>query len=212
MRNRSLWERIIAHRLDGTVGSAPYSVKLAQAEGWTAQHTARVIEEYRRFVYLTQVADTQMTPSEPVDRAWHMHLTFTRNYWDEFCAKVLGKPLHHDPCAGDEDMPRYRVQYQQTMALYEQEFGARPPRDIWEPVGIPKEVLVGGAVGVLGAVIMVWRMAGAGPGLPGLGILGMIMMVAGFSYAAHFSPTSWKKGQVSGSVGGCGDGCGGCGG
>ena len=197
MRNRALWDRIVAHRLDAAAGSAPYSVKL---------------EEYRRFVYLTQVADTQMTPSEPVDRAWHMHLTFTRNYWDEFCAKVLSTPLHHDPCTGDEEMPRYRSQYEQTMALYEHEFGTRPPRDIWEPVRIPKEVIVGGAVGLLGAVVMVLRMAGEGPGLPGLGVAGMITMVAGFAYAAHFAPASWKRGKASGTIGGCGDGCGGCGG
>lgn len=137
MQNSDLWERLEAFRFDASEGTAPYWVKPARAEGWEAVHTARVIEEYRRFLYLTQVAPGEITPSEPMDRAWHMHLTFTRRYWGDLCGTVLGRPLHHDPCAGAEDMPRYNAQYADTLALYEAEFGAPPPADIWpSPDGV----------------------------------------------------------------------------
>lgn len=130
MRNDELWARLQAHAFDGP-GSAPFSVKLARAEGWTPAYTARVIEEYRRFLYLTQISPRQVTPSQIVDAAWHMHLTFTRDYWEVLCPKVIGKPVHHQPCAGEEEMPRYRDQFAATKALYEAEFGAEPPVDIW---------------------------------------------------------------------------------
>ncbi len=131
MRNPQLWARLVAFEFDKGQGSAPYSVKLARAEGWSAAFAARVIEEYRRFLYLTQVSDRQVTPSQIVDAAWHMHLTFTRDYWEDLCPKVIGRPVHHQPCAGEEEMPRYRDQFAATKALYEAEFGAEPPADIW---------------------------------------------------------------------------------
>lgn len=130
MRNPELWARLQAFEFDGQ-GSAPFSVKLARAEGWDAGLTARVIEEYRKFLYLTQVSHTQVTPSEAVDAAWHMHMTYTRTYWDALCGEVLGKPLHHEPCAGDEEMPRYRDQFHETRLLYASEFEQEPPREIW---------------------------------------------------------------------------------
>ena len=131
MRDPDLWARLQAHVFDSADSAAPYSVKLARAEGWSAAYTARVIEEYRRFLYLTQVSDTQVTPCQVVDAAWHMHLTFTRDYWGALCPEVIGKPVHHQPCAGEEEMPRYRDQFAATKALYRAEFGEDPPADIW---------------------------------------------------------------------------------
>ncbi len=131
MRHPELWARLEGYSFDTGTGSAPFSVKLARAEGWSAAFTARVIGEYRRFLYLTQVSDRQVTPSQIVDAAWHMHLTFTRDYWDDLCLNVIGTPVHHQPCAGDEEMPRYRNQFAATKALYEAEFGHEPPVEIW---------------------------------------------------------------------------------
>lgn len=131
MRNPDLWARLEAFEFDKGRGTAPFSVKLALGEGWSVAFTARVIEEYRRFLYLTQVSDRQVTPSQIVDAAWHMHLTFTRDYWEDLCPNVIGKAVHHQPCAGEEEMPRYRNQYAATKALYEAEFGMEPPADIW---------------------------------------------------------------------------------
>ncbi len=80
MLDPALWQRIATHPMDAPTGTAPFSIKLALAEGWDKAHTKHVIEEYRRFVYLTQISDGPITPSEQIDRAWHMHLTFTRDY------------------------------------------------------------------------------------------------------------------------------------
>lgn len=130
MRNPELWARLSAYEFDG-VGSAPFSAKLAEAEGWSATFTTEVLEEYRRFLYLTQMGDAQVTLSKVVDAAWHLHLSFTRDYWDVLCGEVIGAPMHHQPCAGEEEMPRYREQFAATRALYEAEFEEQPPTAIW---------------------------------------------------------------------------------
>ncbi len=134
MQNPELWARLQAFRFDADGVSAPYSAKLAEDQRWTSAYTERVIEEYRRFLYLTQVSAAPVTPSIVVDHAWHMHLNFTRSYWDDLCGDILGAPLHHDPCAGDDEMPLYGRQYEATLRLYQAEFGAGAPEDIW-PIG-----------------------------------------------------------------------------
>src|SRR5262249_44352050 len=71
-------------------------------------------------------------PSEQVDEAWHMHLTFTRSYWTELCGNVLQRPLHHEPTRGGSDEHLKHVAlYEHTLALYRETFGSEPPPDIW---------------------------------------------------------------------------------
>lgn len=73
-----------------------------------------------------------MTPSRDVDEAWHLHLIYTRSYWDDLCGKVLRRPLHHNPTSGGAaNARRFREAYEATLAAYEHEFRAKPPADIW---------------------------------------------------------------------------------
>ena len=72
-----------------------------------------------------------VTPSVAVDKAWHLHLTYTRSYWDELCGQVLGKPLHHHPTQGGQQQRQlFENYYVQTLESYQQFFGC-PPDDIW---------------------------------------------------------------------------------
>lgn len=93
----ALIERLHAYSLDAPNVALPYSVRLAQREGWSSDHTAEVIAEYKRFTFLAVSTGQVATPSKAVDAAWHLHLEYTREYWDVFCAQVLGAPLHHTP-------------------------------------------------------------------------------------------------------------------
>src|SRR4051794_29247128 len=70
----------------------PFSARLAREQGWTRAQAERVVREYLRFVYLAATAGHPVTPSKMVDEAWHLHLTYTRGYWDELCGRVLGMP------------------------------------------------------------------------------------------------------------------------
>jgi hypothetical protein len=88
--------------------------------------------EYRRFVFLAMEAGHPVTPSEQVDQAWHLHLLYTRSYWDDLCGQVLGRPLHHGPTqGGPAEGAKFHDWYRATLDSYERIFGRRPPADIW---------------------------------------------------------------------------------
>jgi uncharacterized protein (TIGR04222 family) len=78
-----------------------------------------------------------MCPSEQVDAAWHMHLTYTRSYWKRFCGDVLARPLHHDPTAGGPvEADKHLRMYEDTLAAYREAFGRVPPADVWPPAAV----------------------------------------------------------------------------
>ncbi|UXI70369.1 TIGR04222 domain-containing membrane protein [Tahibacter amnicola] len=129
--HQALWQRIAAHDF-GTRGDAlDFPARLAREHGWSRSHAEQAIEEYRRFCFLAVVAPDPVTPSDVVDEVWHLHLTYSRDYWETFCPCVLGKSLHHQPTRGgrDEDHKHYR-QYADTLASYQAWFGA-PPAEFW---------------------------------------------------------------------------------
>lgn len=123
---RALWERATAHPFENPAVVLDFARRLARTMGWSLQTARAGIEEYRRFCFLAALATEPVTPSEEVDEIWHLHLTYSRDYWDVWCARVLGRALHHDPTAGGPvEHSRYRAQYAETLALYESYFG--PP-------------------------------------------------------------------------------------
>lgn len=132
-----LWAQIQALDLDDPDASFPFSNRLARDNGWSPAFSRRVVDEYKRFVYLSQVSSRTVTPSDEVDQAWHLHLTYTRHYWETMCDQVLGRPLHHGPTrGGDAEQERYIGCYSETLALYEHEFGEKPPTDVWPDTDI----------------------------------------------------------------------------
>ena len=107
-----------------------FPARLARENGWSLPQAERVIEEYRRFAFLAATAGHPVTPSDAVDQAWHLHLTYTRDYWGRFCP-LLGRELHHGPTEGGEaEHARFFHQYAETLRSYEAAFGT-PPADLW---------------------------------------------------------------------------------
>ena len=99
-----VYDRVLAFRFDPEGTAYTFSDRLAKENGWSAGFTARVVEEYRKFAFLAAAAGHPVSPSHAVDEAWHLHLVYTRSYWDEFCGKVLRTPLHHEPSTGGDDV------------------------------------------------------------------------------------------------------------
>lgn len=97
-----LYLRLKAFDLDVERSELPFSARLARENGWSQDYARRVIEEYKRFLFLVSVSDQMLTPSEAVDEAWHLHLTYSKSYWDDLCGKVLERPLHHQPTEGGQ--------------------------------------------------------------------------------------------------------------
>ncbi len=125
---RELWRRIAAHSFEIPDHSLTFAARLARDHGWTIDHARRAIEEYRRFCFLAVTGEDQATPSEEIDAVWHQHLTYSRDYWQDWCGKALERPLHHQPTqGGPNESARFARQYAETLARYEACFGPPDP-------------------------------------------------------------------------------------
>lgn len=127
-----LYHRIQAFEIDQPNALLPFSKRLARENHWSLTYTQQVIEEYKKFLFLAIVANHPVTPSDAIDQVWHLHLTYTHSYWNELCAQVLQKPLHHHPTRGGvQQRERFWHCYCQTLESYEKFFGDRAPNQIW---------------------------------------------------------------------------------
>ncbi len=127
-----LYEKINAFPLDRADAAFPFSRRLRLENGWTDDYTRRVLTEYRRFLFLAAVCEHPVSPPDAVDQAWHLHMVYTRSYWDELCGETLGFPLHHGPTRGGQaESDKFTDWYAKTRETYRTWFGAEPPPDIW---------------------------------------------------------------------------------
>ena len=127
-----LWSRLQNFALDDPHSRLPFSLRLARENGWSRHFAGRVIGEYKKFCYLAMTAGSPVSPSDSVDQAWHLHLIYTRSYWDDFCSRVLRRPFHHNPSkGGPEERDKFRGLYAETLDIYRRVFGLSPPGDIW---------------------------------------------------------------------------------
>ena len=237
--NPELFDKIVSLVINKADAEFPYTARLARENMWDMPFAIRVCAEYRKFLYLAAISSHEVTPSEAVDAAWHLHLVYTQSYWDDLCAGILNRPLHHVPSeGGNKQLAYYKERYASTLSVYEQEFGELPPTDIWPSVGrrfhnagqtrsvdatrywiIRKPgafiyLLVGVVFMVLG-----WHDLGATfhTVLPAaIFFAGMASVFAGAAVFDGADPDSNKSssgcGGCGGGCGGCGGGCGGCGG
>lgn len=229
MRDPDLMSRLEAHCFGDAPGDQSFASKLAAQEQWDLGYAARVVAEYRRFLYLTQISETPVTPSVPVDKAWHLHLTMTRDYWQVLCKDVLRNDLHHDAAKGGEDGERMADQYATTRQLYVQEFGSVAPPDIWPIPGQAPDaerggripLIVGSATGIAGGTLLFLDAPllgvlglGLGGGLIIWGLITMKPAKAGHSGGAFVAGCSGghSAGKGASADGGSGDGGAGCGG
>ncbi len=130
--NIELYNRIQTFSLDRPYSPLSFSKRLAKDNSWSLDYAKRVIEEYKKFVFLAVVAGHPVSPSDQVDQVWHLHLCYTRSYWQEFCPKILQTTLHHDPSGGgSSEQLKFDNLYNKTLESYKQFFGYNPPIDIW---------------------------------------------------------------------------------
>jgi uncharacterized protein (TIGR04222 family) len=123
--------RIEAFALDEPGVMDTFSRRLARENGWSAAYTRRVVREYKRFLTLAVTTTHAVSPSEPVDQAWHLHVLYSARY-RRFCAEVLGCRLDHGPSDGGSAEREHFVRaYEQTLVSYQQRFGEPPPPDVW---------------------------------------------------------------------------------
>ncbi|MBE9033331.1 TIGR04222 domain-containing membrane protein [filamentous cyanobacterium LEGE 11480] len=129
---RATYKRLNDYDFDRPDSTLPFSRRLTKENRWSRDYTDRAIREYKRFAFMAVVARHPVSPSDQVDQVWHLHLTYTRSYWQEFCDEILGTPLHHEPTKGGaNERAKHDDWYRRTLESYEQIFGHAPPADLW---------------------------------------------------------------------------------
>lgn len=124
------WETLQNLQIDDPASEFKFSDRLARENSWTKKFSLQVIEEYKKFVFLAKHADHPVTPSLEVDEAWHLHMIYTRSYWNEMC-KEIDYQLHHGPTKGGKvEKDKYTNWYNKTLESYRKYFG-EPPINIW---------------------------------------------------------------------------------
>jgi hypothetical protein len=77
--------------------------------------------------------DRDIVPCKLVDEIWHQHILDTTAYRTD-CESVFGRFLAHFPYFGmrnEEDAQALNDAYEETLDLYEREFG-QPPDGTWK--------------------------------------------------------------------------------
>jgi hypothetical protein len=132
LEEKMLREKIENFQLDEAGAALPFTSRLAREQAWSHAFAGKVAREYLRFIHLAMVAGHPVTPSEQVDHAWHLHLIYTRSYWQKLCRETLGKDLHHGPTNGGRaEGEKFVDWYEKTLESYRRIFGEAPPPDIW---------------------------------------------------------------------------------
>jgi hypothetical protein len=128
----TLWKKLLAFEFDEPRTEFTFEKRLARENGWSRNYTKRVITEYKRFIFLCIVSKNGVTPSDPVDQAWHLHLTYTNSYWNLMCKDILNKEIHHNPTkGGKKEGEKFNIFYDKTREMYKEYFGVDQPGDIW---------------------------------------------------------------------------------
>lgn len=127
-----LWEKITHFKFDDDSVDFRFSHRLARENNWSLKYAEDVIEEYKKFIFLCCLTKVGVTPSDQVDQVWHLHLTFTKSYWIDFCQKTLEKEIHHNPTKGGiQENKKFDDFYTQTKEEYRRLFNSEPPLSIW---------------------------------------------------------------------------------
>ena len=62
-----LWNRIQNFELDDVNSAYTFSDRLALENGWTLEYALRVIDEYKKYIFLICISNQPLTPSDEVD-------------------------------------------------------------------------------------------------------------------------------------------------
>lgn len=127
-----LWDIIQAKFTGPDASTKAFANKLAVKLDWTNAFALKAVLEYKKFVYLGIISKFVVTPSEIIDLVWHQHLLFSAAY-RSFCTEVIEYNFDHKPelIAVANETVIYSAQYDDTIALYKNEFGYAAPTEIW---------------------------------------------------------------------------------
>ncbi len=107
---------------------------LIEREGEDPQYVERMAHEYRRFIGIIAAYPKDRFPiSETVDKIWHTHILFTRDYMAMSLA-TRGEYINHDPVLDNDHKMSIEPYYHKgTLVRYRELYGEAAPR-FWWPI------------------------------------------------------------------------------
>lgn len=124
-----LWLKLNMMNAEGLQAFAPLMQMMQQQMGANAEMAQRVIEEYRKFLFLAMRAGHQVIPPGIVNDVWMMHLQNAQNYWENLGQMISERPLSQGVDA--KELASMADHWKATLESYERVFGTKPPMDIW---------------------------------------------------------------------------------
>jgi hypothetical protein len=124
-----LWLKLNLMNAQGLQAFAPLMQMMEKQMGTNSETAQRVIEEYRKFLFLAMRAGHQVIPPGVINDVWMMHLQNAQNYWE-----TLGQMITERPMAQGVDAKSFASMadsWSATLQSYERIFGTKPPMDIW---------------------------------------------------------------------------------
>lgn len=215
-----LWQKILSFPFDAPDAPLPFSRRLARENKWDYNFGLKAIEEYRKFIFLCCISPQGASPSKVIDEVWHLHLIYTRNYWEEFCGKTLNRNIHHHPSAGGpQERDKHENWRTDTLDLYRNTFHTEPPPECWDDKQSPTNFLLRylKRIFLLPLLLPFLFLTACNESSIGFApvIIGFMILVG--SLMNGLGNNTRKKNDSDGSScgsscgSGCGGGCGGCG-
>lgn len=92
--------------------------RIAEEEGVSLETATRYFQGALQFLQVASAAGSPVSPSLPIDAAWHAFILHTRDYAD-YCERQFGRFIHHQPTVGVSN----RDNYLRARAIAEEHFG-----------------------------------------------------------------------------------------
>ena len=129
-----------------------FEEQLASKHNLTEESAQRLVEEYRRFLYLKAIDGGSLSPSKRVDQAWHLHIETPRGEWSRFCDEVLKCQIVHQTGLSATEA---KSNYARLFDLYRRECNQEPPSDIWPGARERRRSLVAAGIAITGLVLFI---------------------------------------------------------
>ena len=124
-----LWLKLNLMNADGLQAFAPLMEMMQKQMGQNSEMAQRVIEEYRKFLFLAMRAGHQVIPPGPVNDVWMMHLQNAQNYWEN-----LGQMIGERPMAQGIDAKNFAIdgrRLEGDARILREDLRQEAPMDIW---------------------------------------------------------------------------------
>jgi hypothetical protein len=128
MKEPALWAALKDHPFPVRGASDDLSARVLKIGRLGRRRTLTALDAYRRFLYLSAIAGSEVTPPPLLGEIWRIHALDHANYTEGLVRGVIRRPM---PDAFSPPLPLSHPAHRRTRALYREEFGQSPPAMLW---------------------------------------------------------------------------------